>query len=96
MKVSEDAQKELKKALDSFNKKGAGIHIFSTQGCCGPSIQMDITTQVGKGETVISLGGIDFFIPKDLLPQLENVTIEYSENGFRLEGLQKNGGSCCG
>lgn len=96
MKVTEEAQKELKKALEHFNKQGAGIHIFKTQGCCGPSIHMDIATQVGKGETVISLGGIDFFISKDLLPQLENVTIEYSQNAFRLEGLQKNGGSCCG
>lgn len=96
MKVTEEAQIELKKALDSFNKPGAGIHIFSTQGCCGPSIQMDIATQVEEGETVISLEGIDFFVPKELLLQLENVTIEYGRNGFRLNGLQKSGGGCCG
>lgn len=95
MKVTEEAQIELKKALDSFNKPGAGIHIFSTQGCCGPSIQMDIATQVGNGETVISFEGIDFFVPKDLLPLLENITIEYGQHGFRLKGLQKSGGSCC-
>lgn len=96
MKVTEQAQLELKKALEGFNKPGAGIHIYSAKGCCGPSIQMDIVTQVGNGETVISLEGIDFFVHNDLLPQLENVTIEYGGNGFRLIGLQKSGSGCCG
>lgn len=93
MKITEEAQKELKKALHEFNKPGAGVHVFNTQGCCGPSIQMDIATQVGNGESVISLEGIDFYVPNDLLPQLENITIEYGWNGFRLKGLQKNSGS---
>jgi len=30
------------------------------------------------------------------LPQLENITIEYGWNGFRLKDLQKSSGSCCG
>lgn len=96
MQITDEAQKELKKALDDFDKPGAGVHLHSTQGCCGPSIQMDIATQVGYGETVISLDGIDFFVANDLLAELENITIEYSQNGFRLKGLQKSGGSCCG
>ncbi len=96
MQITEQAQIELRKALDGFNKPGAGVHIYSTQGCCGPSIQMEVATQAGSGETVISLEGIDFFVPNDLLPQLENITIEYGWNGFRLMGLQKNGVSCCG
>lgn len=95
MKISEQAAAELKKALDDFNKPGAGVHIFSTQGCCGPSIQMDISTQVGNGETVLSINEIDFFVASDVLPTLENVTIEYGMNGFRLTGLKKSSG-CCG
>lgn len=96
MQLTEEAQKELKKALDGFGKPAAGVHLHSTQGCCGPSIQMDIAAQVGNEEISISIDGIDFFIPKDLLSQLENVAIEYGVNGFRLKGLQKSGGSCCG
>ena len=95
MKLTEDSKNELKKALDGFNKPGSGIHIFSTQGCCGPSIQMDIATHTGNGETVLSIEGIDFFVSNDLLPQLENVTIEFGLNGFRLVGLQKSNSSCC-
>ncbi|MHB8136096.1 MAG: hypothetical protein ACYDH1_17950 [Anaerolineaceae bacterium] len=96
MKITEQAQVELKKALDSFDKPGSGIHVFSTQGCCGPSIQMDIATQIGNGETVISLEGIDLFVANDLMPKLAEVTIEFGSNGFRLNGLKKESSSCCG
>lgn len=96
MQISDEAQKELKKTLTGFDKPGAGIHIFNSQGCCGPSIQMDIATQLGSGETAISIEGIDFFVPKDLLPQLENVTIDYGSNGFLLKGLKKSSDNCCG
>ena len=94
MNITEQASAELKKTLVSFNKPGAGIHIFSSQGCCGPSIQMDITTQVGTAETSISMQGIDLFVANDLLTTLEDVTIEYNSNGFLLAGLKKSGGCC--
>ena len=96
MKVSEQAAIELKKVLDGFEKPGAGIHIFNTQGCCGPSIQMDIATQPGANETVVSLEGIDFFVEKELLKTLTPVTIDYGTNGFRLSGLQPTNSGCCG
>jgi len=95
MKITEQAVNELKKALDDFNRPGAGIHIFSTQGCCGPSIQMDIASNISLGETVISLEGIEFFVAHDLLSQIAEVTIEYGMNGFRLTGMKKTS-SCCG
>lgn len=95
MKITDQAQTELKKALDSFDKPGSGIHVYSTQGCCGPSIQMDIAAQIGNGETVISIEGIDFFVSNDLTPKLAEVTIEFGSNGFRLTGLKKESSSCC-
>jgi Fe-S cluster assembly iron-binding protein IscA len=94
MNITEQAKIELKKAVGSFNIPGAGIHIVSSQGCCGPSIQMEITTNVGHDESVISIEGIDFIVASDLWSILANVTIEFSEKGFKLTGLQKNG-SCC-
>ena len=95
MKITETAQLELKKALDSFDNPGYGIHLFSTQGCCGPSIQMDIAAHAGSKETVISIDGIDFFVENDLIATLDGVTIEYGANGFWLAGRKKSSG-CCG
>lgn len=95
MNITNQAAIELKKSLAEFDKPTAGIHLFSTAGCCGPSIQMDITQHVGSNETDISIQDIEFFIANDLISQLADVTIEYGSNGFRLAGLQKSGGSCC-
>lgn len=94
MKITEQAQLELKKVLDGYDKPGAGIRIFSSKGCCGPSIQMDIAMNVSTNETTISLQEIDFFVANDLLNTVENVTIDYGTNGFRLEGIKKEGGCC--
>ena len=95
MKITEQAANELKKILSDFNKPGAGIHFYNAQGCCGPSIQMDVAPHVGSGETVISLDGIDFFISGDLLSKLADVTIDFGWNGFRLNGLKKTSSGCC-
>ncbi len=95
MKISEQAQTELNKALYNFNKPGAGIHLFSTQGCCGPSIQMEISAHIGVGETLINQDGIGFFVASDILSTLANVTIEFGANGFRLTGIKKSNSSCC-
>jgi Fe-S cluster assembly iron-binding protein IscA len=94
MNVTDDAANELKKILDEFNKEGAGVRIFSTQGCCGPSIQLDIVPQPGSEDTIVSIGNIDFFIEKSLVPTLSSVTLDYGVNGFRLNGLVRSGGCC--
>jgi len=96
MKITDQAANELKKVLNEFDKPGSGIHVFSTQGCCGPSIQMDVSTHVGTGETVITLEGIEFFVANDLLTKMADVTVEYRSNTFRLAGLQKASSGCCG
>jgi Fe-S cluster assembly iron-binding protein IscA len=95
MNITEQAAKELKKALDEFDKPGAGIHIYNGKGCCGPSIQMDIANHPESNDTVVSLEHVDFFVEKDLLTTLATVTIDYSSSGFRLNGLKRSGG-CCG
>ena len=96
MKVSEQAAVELRKALDGFEKPGAGIHIFNAAGCCGPSIQMDIAEKPGSNETVVNLENIDFFLAEDLISTLETVTIDYGSNGFKLSGLKRSSSGCCG
>jgi Fe-S cluster assembly iron-binding protein IscA len=95
MNITEQASTELKKVLNNFESPGAGIHIYNAQGCCGPSIQMDIANQPANNEIVVNLEGIDFFVDKELLKTLAAVTIDFGSNGFRLNGLQKSGG-CCG
>lgn len=96
MNITEQAANELKKVLDGFDNPRAGIRIFSGQGCCGQSIQMDIAPQPKANETVVNLENIQFFVADDLFPTIEAVTIEYGQNGFKLNGLKESGSSCCG
>lgn len=95
MKVTKQASIELKKALNGFETPGAGIHIYSIQGCCGTSIQMDVAVHPEPDDTVVSLEQVDFFVRNDLLDTLATVTIDYGPNGFFLSGLKRSGG-CCG
>lgn len=95
MKLSEQAVIELKKTLKSFSKPGSSIHFYSSPGCCGPSIGMDIATHAEKGEISTSIEGVNIFATEELLIDLKDVTIEYGESGFLLKGLKKSSG-CCG
>ena len=95
MKLSEQAVIELKKALKSFSKPGSSIHFYSSPGCCGPSIGMNIATHAEKGEISTSIEGVNIFATEELLIDLKDVTIEYGESGFLLKGLKKSSG-CCG
>lgn len=95
MNITEQAANELKKDIDEFYTPGAGIRIFRAQGCCGPSIQMEIATHPEANDSFVTMENIDFFIEKGLLETLAPVTIEYVSNRFRLAGLIRSG-SCCG
>ena len=93
MKITEQTEDE--KSPRCFNKPGAGVHIYSTQGCCRPSIQIEISMPVGNGEIVISQQEIEFFVTNDILPALGKATIDCGSNGFHLSGLITSDG-CCG
>ena len=94
MNVSSIAIEELNKVLKQAENPQAGIRIFTQQGCCGPGIQMVHADQASQGDKVISIENINFFIEDKAEKMLEGVTLDYGDNGFRLEGL-KSGGGCC-
>jgi Fe-S cluster assembly iron-binding protein IscA len=95
MNITLQAAEELRKVISVHDSPGMGIRIFSTKGCCGPSIQMDIATHPGTNEDVVALENIDFFVEKNLFQTLSPVTIEFGMNGFRFVGLKQSDG-CCG
>ncbi len=95
MNITEPAANELKKGIEKFNSPGAGIRIFSVSGCCGPSIQMEVSQKPAQDDVVLTLEDIDFFLENDLFDTLAPVTIDYGTGGFRIIGLKRSGG-CCG
>ena len=94
MKVTPKALEELAKALENGGSTLSGIRIFSQEGCCGPGIQMVIADKASEGDKVISIENVNFFVDEEAEKMLEGVTMDYGPNGFKLEGLKRNGGCC--
>ncbi len=92
MNITETASAELKRVIESIEDPNTGIRIFATEGsCCGPSIQMDVANQIGVNETAVKLDGIDFFIDNTLQETLVDVTLNFNDGMFSLDGLKKEG-----
>lgn len=94
MELTEEARAALKQALEDFNQPGAGIHLFNSQGCFGPKINLEISTQPGPNETKVILEDVDFFIDNSLLPSLQDVTFLHTGRGFIMNHLTNTGGCC--
>ncbi|HQE55112.1 MAG: hypothetical protein WBJ36_01160 [Tenuifilum sp.] len=95
MKLSVKAKEELLKVLETIDENSKGIRLYSTQGCCGPSVQMDVASAPQPGETATSIDGVDFYIEDSLAETLAEVTLDHNGFGFLMNGLKKSG-SCCG
>ena len=82
--------------MNSEENPNAGIRIFTQQGCCGPALQMSVAEKPSAGDKQITIEEINFYIAPAASDMLDGVTLDYGPNGFRLEGLKRNGGGCCG
>jgi len=96
MNVTENALKQFKIAVEQYDKPGSGIRVFAGSGCCGPAVEMRIEDKISPGDAVITLDGVDFFIESKVEQMLSEITIDFRDNGFRLDGLKSSGGCCCG
>jgi Fe-S cluster assembly iron-binding protein IscA len=94
MKVTQKALEELSKALENGGNALAGIRIFSQEGCCGPGIQMVIADRASTGDKEIVIDNVRFFVDEAAEKMLEDVTMDFGANGFKLEGLKRTGGCC--
>lgn len=93
MNITPKANEELKKILTN-EKDMIGIRIFSQHGCCGPAIHMSLIGEPFDDDKEISIDSLKFFIDKSAEELIEGVTIDYGQQGFKLDGLKRSG-SCC-
>lgn len=84
--------KVTQKAIDAFGNilkeqgiPDSGIRIYTVQGCCSPSLQMTVTNQLEPDDNKMEVNGIAFFVDNLAKVMLEDLTIDYGINGFRLE-----------
>ena len=94
MKVTQKALEELSKALENGGSPLSGIRISLQEGCCGTGIQMVIADKASAGDKEIVINKVNFFVDEAAEKMLEGVTMDFGPNGFKLEGLKRNG-NCC-
>jgi Fe-S cluster assembly iron-binding protein IscA len=95
MKVTESALKQFKQSIDQNETPGSGIRLFTSQGCCGPSIQMSVVVNPGAGDKILTFGDVDFFVEPQAEQKLTDISIDYRDDSFKLDGMKK-ASSCCG
>ena len=85
MKVTQKAIDAFSNILKEQGNHNSGIRIYAVQGCCSPSLQMTVTNQPEPDDNKVLVNGMVFFIDNLAKVMLEELTIDYGINGFRLE-----------
>jgi Fe-S cluster assembly iron-binding protein IscA len=97
LEIKTAAIKKIKELIEKQGK-GLSLRIFMTEGCCGPSLAMDLISEPGKEDSEMEANNFKFYVHKDAVPQLENATIDCDKNGeILVKGLLGHGcGDDCG
>jgi len=64
-------------------------------GACGPALQMSIEDHLSAGDKMLTIEDVDFFIESQAEQILSDITIDFRDNSFKLDGMKRSG-SCCG
>ena len=97
MKFTENALNQFKKLIEESEKPKAGIRFYTVKGCCSPSLQMDVEENPAPDDSVIQMSGVNFFITPDAEKMLSEITLDYTEEGFRSvkTSTDNQTGGCC-
>lgn len=95
MKVTDKAINQFKNAVEQYDVSGSGIRLFAGSGCCDPAIQMNVVNRPSAGDKMVNIDGVEFFIESQADQMLNEITIDFRDNSFKMDGLKKSG-SCCG
>ncbi len=90
MKFTENALSKFKKLIFESGDASAGIRFFTTQGCCTPLLQMEITNNHDSADVVVEIDGIDFYISPEADKILSELSIDYNNGSFTSERIKPN------
>lgn len=93
MKFTENAINQLKKIIENSENPKSAIRFYTTQGCCSPTLQMELAENPTKDDVVTNIENIDFFVTTQADEILSNITLDYSNGTFRTSNDKKGG--CC-
>lgn len=95
--VTDKAAEVIKDFLKD-KKPGASIRLFLNMGCSGPSLGMALDDANAEADDVISVGGTNFVVEKELLNQVKPINIDFITTpqgaGFKLTSSLPEGQGC--
>jgi len=90
MDISNGAVEKLKEVLKAMNK-GDCLRVFLTEGCCGPSVGMDIANAPETDDAALERDGLKIYLAKDAAAYLEKAVIDLDPSGeLMMKGLPAN------
>jgi len=94
MEIKDAAAEKLKKVIKESGKTGF-LRAFVTEGCCGPSIGMDLVEKAEEGDIEVANKDFKVFVSKEAAPIVEKAVMELDEQGdVIMTNLTKPEGSC--
>ncbi len=101
LSVSSPAVAKLKELLSRENKVGWGLRVRVVKGgCAGNAYEMDFEEKKRADDTVVTEGGLSFFISPDSLPLVTGARIDYFDGlkgaGFSIRNPNAQATCGCG
>ncbi|MDZ7742152.1 MAG: iron-sulfur cluster biosynthesis family protein [Bacteroidota bacterium] len=97
MNFTDNALNQFKKLIAESENPKAGIRFYTAQGCCSPSLQMEVAENPAPDDSVIQMSGGNIFVTTEAEKMLFDITIDYTEDGFRTKkpSTDNQTGGCC-
>ncbi len=94
MEIKDAAVEKLKAVLKESGKTGF-LRVFVTEGCCGPSIGMDLVEKAEAGDAEVSNKDFKLYVAKDAATLVEKAVLDCDEQGdIIMKNLPKPEGNC--
>lgn len=85
MNFTENALSQFKQLIENNGTPGSGIRFSTAQGCCSPSLQMDIAPSPEQSDVVTKTGEVNFYVTPEADKILSAITIDFSDGSFRTK-----------
>ena len=90
MEIKDAAIEKFKEILKHAGK--GCLRIFAAEGCCGPSLAMDLVPGPEKDDAEIEKNGLKLYVHKDAAAMLEKAVIDCDADGeISVKGLPEHG-----
>jgi len=94
MEIKDAAAEKLKSVIKESGKTGL-LRVFVTEGCCGPSIGMDLAAKAEAGDLEVCNKDFKILVAKDAAAMVEKAVLDLDENGdVIMSNLPKPEGGC--